>query len=186
MKNDSKIWPIVLLIIFLLIIFILIAGEIIKESSKIDNNGKDTTITEDKSGEIEQNLTCYTTSNILSDVGQIEAHKNIRYNFIFKEKKFTKYRKEVFLAFANNEAFQTYCISCDTIEANDIKSITKGIDISITNAKNLYIYENTNINVIRYDGELKETQFGLDGLKKTATIEDVLFFTKDMICYWEN
>lgn len=105
MKNDSKIWPIVLLIIFLLIIFILIAGEIIKESSKIDNKEKETTITEDKSAELEQNLTCYTTSNILSDDGQIEGQKNIRYNFIFKEKKFTKYRKEVFLAFSNNEAF---------------------------------------------------------------------------------
>lgn len=185
MKKDSKIWPIVLLIIFLLIIFIFIACEIIKESSKSKDNTPNTPVIKEEK-ELKQNLTCYTTSNLLTEDEQVTGQKNIRYNFIFKDKKFTKYRKEVFLAFVNSDAFQSYCISCDNIEANDIKSITKGIDINITNAKNLYIYENTDINVLKYDGELKETQFGLDGLTKDATIDDVLFFTKDMICYWEN
>ena len=41
------------------------------------------------------------------------------------------------------------------------------------------------VNLDEYDGPFKESKYGLDGLTKKSNIDDALYLTRNMICYWK-
>ena len=186
MKNKKKSWLIVILVVVLLIILFVIAGAVIKELK--DNEVESKRMTSQKNNsydKLEQKLTCTGVEPIIDSAGNKAGNKITTYYFSFTGDNFNSYRKEILLAFDTKEGYQNYCLNCDSTEASDIKDLTKGIQIDINTSVNKYILEVVDVDLEQYDGPFKESKYGLDGLTKKSNIDDALYLTRNMVCYWK-
>ncbi len=185
MKNKS--WLIVLLVSVLILVLLVIAAGVIKELKENDNvestrmsSKKDTSYEN-----LEQYLTCSGSKLVYDTNGNTLGHEITTYHFKFTGDKFNSYKKEILYSFDTAEGYQNYCLSCDNTEATDIKDLTKGISIEINTSVNKYIYEIVEVDLDEYDGPFKDSKYGLDGLTKKSNVDDALYLTRNMICYWK-
>ena len=185
MKNKN--WMIIGLVAVLILILLVIAYGVIKEL-KEENNVESTRMTSKKNSnyeDLEQYLTCSGTKPLTDSSGLTLGEEVTTYRFKFTGDKFDYYRKEILYSFNSADSYQNYCLNCDNTEATDIKDLTKGISIEINTSVSKYIYEVVEIDLDEYDGPFKESKYGLDGLDKKSNIDDAIYLTRNMICYWK-
>ena len=185
MKNKS--WLIVLLVAVLILILLVIAIGVIKDLKDNDNVESNRMSSKKDSNyeNLEQYLTCSGSKPVYDANGTLLGQEVTTYHFKFTGDTFNSYRKEILYSFDSALGYQNYCLSCDNTEATDIKDLTKGINIEINTSINKYIYEIIDVNLDEYDGPFKESKYGLDGLTKKSNIDDALYLTRNMICYWK-
>ncbi len=182
-KKDGLV---IFFVILLSLILIIIAIAVIKELKNDDVIGGNSNAKKDSSYDnLVQDLTCSGTKPLTDTDGNIIGTEVTTYNFVFTGDTFNTYKKEILYSFNSSEAYQNYCLNCDNTEAGSVMNLTNGIKVVINTSINKYIYEVVDIDVSKYDGPFRDTKYGLDGLKNKSTIEDALFLTRDMICYYK-
>ena len=182
-KKDGLV---ILFIILLSCVLIFVAIAVINELKNDDVIGPNGNSKKDSSYDnLVQDLTCTGTKPQLDSNGIVVGSEVTTYNFVFTGDTFNTYRKEILYAFDTSEGYQNYCLNCDNTEAGSIMNLTNGLKVNINTSINKYIYEVVDIDVAKYDGPFRESKYGLDGLKTKSTIEDALFLTRDMICYYK-
>ena len=179
-KDGLIIGVIILLALILLFIAIAVINELKKDDivgPNVPNKGNNETLVQD--------LTCSGTKPLNDANGNVIGTEITTYNFVFAGKNFNSYKKEILYSFDNGDAYQNFCLNCDNTEAESMMNLTNGLKVSINTSINKYIYEIVEIDVAKYDGPFRESKYGLDGLSTKSSVEDALFLTRDMICYWK-
>ncbi len=180
-KKDGLVIGIIVLLSFILI-FIAIA--VINELKNDDVIGP-SNITNKDNKSLVQDLTCSGTKPLSDGSGNIIGTEVTRYNFVFSNNNFNTYKKEILYSFDSGEAYQNFCLNCDNTEAESMMNLTNGLKVSVNTSINKYVYEIVEIDIAKYDGPFRESKYGLDGLSTKSSVEDALFLTRDMICYWK-
>ena len=181
-SKDGLIIGVVIILSFILI-FIAIA--VINELKKEDVIGTNIITSKGDYDTLVQDLTCSGTKPLNDANNNIIGTEVTTYNFVFSGEKFNSYKKEILYAFDNADGYQNYCLNCDTTEAESMMNLTNGLKVSINTSINRYVYEIVEIDVAKYDGPFRESKYGLDGLDTKSSVEDAVFLTRDMICYWK-